>query len=81
MLTWYNACMRNISIQLDDELFKEFAIACAEAGLQKKALIINFIKYFLENEEDRQLLSLAKVRLNRLKKGKAKLVSHKDVWK
>ena len=73
--------MRNISIQLDDELFQRFAVACAETGLQKKAVIINFIKYFLENDEDRQLLAIAKVRLNRLKKGKATLVSHKDAWK
>lgn len=73
--------MRNISIQVDDELFKKFAVACAETGLQKKAVIINFIKYFLDNEEDRQLLAIARSRLQRLKKGKAKLVSHADAWK
>ena len=73
--------MRNISIQLDDDLFKKFAIACAETGLQKKSVIVNFIKYFLENEEDRKLLAIANVRLKRLKQGKAKLISHEDAWK
>ena len=73
--------MRNISIQLDDELFKKFSIACVETGLQKKSVIVNFIKHFLENEEDRQLLATAKIRLKRLKEGKAKLISHKDAWK
>ena len=73
--------MRNISIQLDDDLFRKFAVACAEIGTQKKALIVNFIKYFLENEEDKHLLAIANTRLKRLKKGKAKLVSHEDVWK
>ncbi len=73
--------MRNVSIQLDDELFKKFSVACAETGLQKKSVIVNFIKYFLENEEDRQLLAVAKVRLKRLKEGKAKLISHEDAWK
>lgn len=73
--------MRNISIQLDDDLFKKFSVACAETGLQKKAIIVNFIKHFLENEEDKRLFAIAKVRLTRLKQGKAKLISHEDVWK
>lgn len=73
--------MKNISIQIDDDLFRKFAIACAETGLQKKSVIINFIKYFLENEEDKQLLAIANTRLKRLKKGKAKLISHEDAWK
>ncbi len=73
--------MRNISIQLDDELFKKFSVACAETGLQKKSVILNFIKHFLENEEDKQLLAVAKVRLKRLKEGKANLINHEDAWK
>lgn len=73
--------MRNISIQLDDNLFKKFSVACAEIGLQKKSIIINFIKHFLENEEDKELLAIANTRLKRLTKGKAKLISHEDAWK
>ena len=73
--------MRNISIQLDDELFRKFSVVCAETGLQKKSVILNFIKHFLENEEDRQLFAIAKARLGRLKDGKAKLISHEDAWK
>ena len=73
--------MRNISIQLDDELFKKFAVACAETGLQKKSVIVNFIKYFLENKEDRQLIAIANTRIKRLRKGKANLISHEDAWK
>ena len=73
--------MRNISIQLDEDLFRKFAIACAELGAQKKTLIINFIKSFIEDKEDEKLLAIAEARLKRLKKGKAKLISHEDAWK
>ncbi len=72
--------MRNISIQLDDDLFKNFSIACAELGQQKKAIIINFIKYFLEGEEDKKLLQLAEKRYKEFEKKKLKTISHKDAW-
>ena len=39
------------------------------------------IKSYKTNEEDRQLLTVAKIRLKRLKEGKAILVSHEDAWK
>ena len=55
--------MRNISIQIDDNLFRKFAIVCAEIGLQKRALLIKFIKDFLEEQEDKELLQLAEKRL------------------
>ena len=73
--------MRNISIQLDDDLFKRFAVACAELGAQKKGLIISFIKSFIENKEDEKILKLAEKRLNEYEKGKVKTISHKDAWK
>ena len=73
--------MRNISIQLDEDLFRKFAIACAELGAQKKTLIINFIKSFIEDKEDEKILKLAEKRLKDYESGKLKLVSHKDAWK
>lgn len=73
--------MKNISIQIDDGLFKEFSIACIESGIQKKTLIINMMKEFIENEEDKELLKIAQKRSEQLKQGKAKLIDHKDAWK
>ena len=73
--------MRNISIQLDEDLFRKFAVACAELGAQKKALIINFIKSFIEDKEDEKILKLAEKRLKEYEKGKVKTISHKDAWK
>ncbi|MBI3590075.1 MAG: hypothetical protein HY094_01695 [Candidatus Melainabacteria bacterium] len=73
--------MRNISIQLDDNLFKQFSILCAELGAQKKTIILNFIKDFLEEKEDEQLSKLAEKRMKEFKKKKLKTISHKDAWK
>ena len=73
--------MRNISIQLDDNLFKQFSVLCAELGMQKKNLILNFIKDFLEDCEDEQLLKLAEKRMQEFRKKKLKTISHKDAWK
>ena len=73
--------MRNISIQLDEDLFRKFAIACAELGAQKKVLIINFIKSFIEDKEDEKILKLAEKRLKEYERGKVKTISHKDAWK
>lgn len=73
--------MRNISIQLEDDLFRKFAVACAEIGFQKKTLITSLIKDFLENEEDKYWVRIAQARLKRLKTGKAKLIRHEDAWK
>ncbi len=39
------------------------------------------VNLHLKNKEDQQLIALAKIRLKRLKEGKAKLISHKEVWK
>lgn len=73
--------MKNISIQIEEDLFRKFSIACAELGKQKKALIINFIKSFLEEQEDRKILKLAEKRLKEFEKGKLKTISHKDAWR
>ena len=73
--------MRNISIQLEDDLFKRFAVACAELGIQKKMVILNYIKHFLEEKEDKKLLALAEKRLKRFEKNKQETVSHKDAWR
>jgi len=73
--------MKNISIQVDDNLFRKFAVACAELGAQKKALIISFIKSFIEDKEDEKILKLAEKRLREYEKGKVKTISHKDAWK
>ena len=81
MLTWYNVNMKNISIQLEEDLFKKFAVACAELGIQKKAVILSFIKNFLEGEEDKEILNIAQKRLKEYEKKKIKTISHKDAWK
>lgn len=73
--------MKNISIQIDENLFRIFSVACAELGLQKKSLILTFIKNFLEQEEDRKILKLAAKRLERFEKTKPKTIGHKDAWK
>ena len=73
--------MRNISIQLNDDLFKRFAVACAELGSQKKTIIINFIRNFLDEKEDEQLLKLSEKRMKEFEKKKLKTISHKDAWK
>lgn len=73
--------MKNISIQIEEDLFRKFAVACAEVGAQKKALIINFIKNFIEDKEDEKILKLAEKRLKEYEKGKVKTISHKDAWK
>ena len=70
--------MKNISIQIDDDLFKEFSIACIESGIQKKTLMINMMREFIENEEDKELLKIAQKRSRRLKQGKAELIDHKN---
>ena len=73
--------MRNISIQIDDSLFKEFSVACAEVGIQKKSIIISLIRDFLEDEEYREVLPIVQKRMKNFKLGITKTISHKDVWK
>lgn len=73
--------MKNISIQIEEDLFRKFSVACAEIGAQKKAIIMNFIKNFLEEQEDRKILKIAEKRLKEYEKGKIKTISHKDAWK
>lgn len=73
--------MKNISIQIDEDLFRKFSIACAELGAQKKAIILNFIKNFLEEQEDKKILKIAEKRLKEFEKSKIKTISHKDAWR
>lgn len=73
--------MKNISIQIEEDLFRKFAVACAELGAQKKTLIINFIKNFIEDKEDEKILKLAEKRLKEYEAGKLKTIKLKDAWK
>ncbi len=68
--------MKNISIQIEEDLFRKFSIACAELGAQKKAIILNFIKSFLEEQEDKKILKIAEKRLKEFEKGKVKTINH-----
>ena len=73
--------MKNISIKIDDELFKRFSVACAELGIQKKSAVISFIRNFIEQKEEQAILQLAEKRLEKFEKRKPKTISHKNAWR
>lgn len=42
---------KNLNILIDEELRKEFKIACDKQGITMTAVIIEFIKEYLSNEK------------------------------
>jgi predicted DNA-binding protein len=73
--------MKNISIQVDENTFKDFSVACAQSGTQKKSILIKLIQEFIEDAEDAKLYKLAERRLKDLESGKSKTVKFEDAWK
>ena len=74
--------MASISLQIDNDLYKTLSKICSELGLQKKSLVLNLIKVFvkdLENREDTELLRIVEKRLKKYEAGKLKTVKLRDV--
>ena len=75
--------MPSLNLELNSDLYKILSKVCSELGLQKKALVMNLIKGFvkdLENKEDEKLLKIAEKRLKKYETGKLKTIKLKDAW-
>lgn len=73
--------MKNISLQVNEDIFRQFSIACAEVGIQKKSILIKLIQEFIEDIEDIKLHKVAEKRIKELETGKSKTVKFEDAWK